>query len=64
MKNKYTEIQTKNNDGSVLSEERRKFIGKYGKLAAVTPVTVMVLMSSYSSKAIASTGSGDGEDSI
>ena len=42
------------------SANRRKFIKDFGKLAVVTPVAVTVLMSTYSSKAMASTGSDDG----
>ena len=43
-------------------KNRRDFISKFGKLAAVTPIAVTTLMSTYSSKAIASTGNDDGAD--
>ena len=48
----------KNEQNSVT--ERRQFIKKFGKLAGVTPIAVTTLMSTYSSKAIASTGNDDG----
>lgn len=43
-------------------KNRRQFITKFGKLAAVTPIAVTTLMSTYSSKAMAS--SDDGFDVI
>ena len=41
---------------------RRDFIKKFGKLAVVTPIAVTTLMSTYSSKAMASAGGAGTSD--
>ncbi|TRX57206.1 hypothetical protein [Thalassomonas sp. M1454] len=63
MTNKNTKNKIEQKDE--VQNNRRQFISKFGKLAAVTPIAVTTLMSTYSSKAMASgEGTDDGFDVI
>lgn len=62
--NEKVSANSNNEQADIHQNNRRQFITKFGKLAAVTPIAVTTLMSTYSSKAMASTGTDDGFDVI
>lgn len=57
MKKEKNQVETKDEQPENI---RRDFLKKFGKYAAGVPVVTFTLMSSYSSKAIASGGSDGG----
>lgn len=56
MKNTENNLKPKTDDKTEATKIRRDFLKKFGKYAVSVPVVTFTLMSTYSSKAIASGG--------